>query len=132
MTARSETGGEALARRVGTAIARERKAAGYTQSRVADAIGVEKETVSRFENGVIAPTIFRLTQLAELFGCPISVLFGEYKGRVEEDAVVIAEMLSGLSEHDRRTVIRIVSDFAAIARPAAGTTAAGKSSTPRK
>lgn len=108
--------GEELAKRVGAAIARHRKAAGYTQARVADSLGLEKETVSRIENGGITPTLFRIAQFADLFGCPVSALFGEYRGKAIEDSAQVAEMLSDLPEDARRGAMRIVSEFATIAR----------------
>ncbi|ASL44685.1 hypothetical protein bAD24_I14465 [Burkholderia sp. AD24] len=116
MKGEESTGDTDLAKRIGAAIAHFRKAAGYTQVRVADALGLEKETVSRIENGVIAPTIFRLAQFAHLFQCPISALFGEYRGKPMEDAGEIIEALSGLPPEDRRAILRIVGDVSAMAR----------------
>jgi len=107
---------ETLVRQVGSAIARHRKALGLTQAHVADAIGLEKETVSRLENGAIAPTIFRLEQFAELFGCPVSALFGEYKGAVGQDAGTIERLIADLPLEDRQAILRVVGDFAAVAR----------------
>ncbi|NIF52614.1 helix-turn-helix domain-containing protein [Burkholderia sp. Ax-1724] len=108
--------GEELAKRVGAAIAAQRKAAGYTQARVGDLLGLEKETVSRIETGSIAPTLFRLGQFAELFHCPISALFGEYRGKSGEDGAEIAELIADLSPEARRSALRMLSEFAAIAR----------------
>ncbi|OXC75663.1 helix-turn-helix domain-containing protein [Caballeronia sordidicola] len=107
---------EELIRQVGMAIAGQRKAAGFTQARVADAIGLEKETVSRIENGVIAPTIHRLGQFAELFSCPLSALLGDYRGGAGEDAGAIAAQIGDLPRDDRRAILRIITDVAAIAR----------------
>ncbi|MFT4434180.1 helix-turn-helix domain-containing protein [Caballeronia sp. 15715] len=113
----AESGGSKdLTRRVGAAIAARRKAAGFTQTRVADAIGLEKETVSRIETGVIAPTLWRLNQLAELFGCPLSALLGDYRGGVGEDAGAIAGLIGDLPRDDRRAILRIISDFASVMR----------------
>jgi len=101
---------------VGAAIASQRKAAGFTQSRVADEIGLEKETVSRIENGVIAPTLHRLGQFADLFNCPLSSLLGDYRGGAGEDAGAIAAQIGDLPRDDRRAILRIVTDVASIAR----------------
>ncbi|WP_244126419.1 helix-turn-helix domain-containing protein [Burkholderia gladioli] len=108
--------GEEVAKRVGAAIAKQRKAAGHTQARVADALGLEKETVSRIENGVIAPTLFRLSQFAELFDCPISALFGEYRGKGLEDSSEIARLVAELPEDARRAAFRMLAEFVAVAR----------------
>jgi len=107
-----------LLRRVGAAIVSQRKAAGFTQARVADAIGLEKETISRMENGVIAPSVHRLWQFAELFGCPLSALLGEYRGGAGAgaDADAIAAQIGDLPKDDRRAILRIVTDVASLAR----------------
>lgn len=105
-----------LTKKVGGEIARWRKASGHTQVRVADALGMEKETVSRIETGVIAPTLHRLAQFSEFFGCPITALFGDYRGKAVEDAAELAEILSGLSDEERRLIIRGASDTARILR----------------
>lgn len=113
---RGESVGEELAKRIGAEIARQRKAVGYTQARVGDALGLEKETVSRIETGTITPTLHRLSQFAELFGCPLSALFGEYRGRSLEDSAEVAAALADLPEDARRAALRVVSEFAAVAR----------------
>jgi transcriptional regulator with XRE-family HTH domain len=92
------------------------KAVGYTQARVGDALGLEKETVSRIETGTITPTLHRLSQFAELFGCPLSALFGEYRGRSLEDSAEVAAALADLPEDARRAALRVVSEFASVAR----------------
>ncbi|WP_062081278.1 helix-turn-helix transcriptional regulator [Caballeronia udeis] len=105
-----------LIRKVGAAIAAQRKAAGFTQLRVANEIEVEKETISRIENGVIAPSLHRLGQFAKLFSCPLSALLGDYRGSSGEDAGAIAAQIGDLPRDDRRAILRIVEDIASIAR----------------
>lgn len=105
-----------LIRKVGAAIAAQRKAAGFTQLRVAREIAVEKETISRIENGVIAPSLHRLGQFAQLFSCPLSSLLGDYRGSSGEDAGAIAAQIGDLPRDDRRAILRIVEDVAAIVR----------------
>lgn len=113
---KADGSGDELAKRVGAAIAHHRKTAGYTQVRVADALGLEKETVSRIENGVISPTLHRLSQFAKLFNCPVSALLGEYRGKPIEDAAELAETMAGLPPEDRRVILRIVADVSLMAR----------------
>ena len=48
---------------VGKAIAERRKIARMTQQKVAEALGVEKETISRLESGETAQTVDRLAAL---------------------------------------------------------------------
>lgn len=66
--------GEELAKRVGAAIARHRKAAGYTQARVADSLGLENETVSHIENGGSRQRCFASRNSPTFLGVP-SALF---------------------------------------------------------
>lgn len=112
----SEGGSSDIAKRVGAAIARNRKAAGFTQIRVADALGLEKESVSRIETGATAPTIFRIEQFAELFGCPLSALFGEYRGKSLEDSAELAELMADLPADAQRAAMRMISEFAGVVR----------------
>ena len=53
-----------------------RKAAGLTQSQLAEAMGVGQSTVCNWENGVAAPMASMLPKLADLLGCTIDALFG--------------------------------------------------------
>ena len=53
---------------------RERKK--LTQTQVANQLGVNTNTISRFELGVHYPTMINLISLADLFGCSIDYLVG--------------------------------------------------------
>ena len=91
-------------------LARRRKERGLTQARVAEYMGIEKETVSRIENGAISPTLQRLRQFAAILDCSLSDLFRadtDGKDRVVED---LAEMVRELSADDRELVLHFVSE----------------------
>jgi len=60
--------------RLGKAIARERTALGLTQEELAQAIGVQQETISQFERGAVLPPLQRLIQLADVFDIPLDNL----------------------------------------------------------
>lgn len=47
---------------------------GLTQQQLADEIGVSRQTVTRWENGWVVPTLFYAQKLADLFGLTVSVL----------------------------------------------------------
>lgn len=51
---------------VSTNIRARRKALGLTQAQVADALSVEFETISRYERGVMAPSLAQLERLADV------------------------------------------------------------------
>lgn len=52
-----------------------RKAAGFTQERFAEAMGVTQSTVSQWESGRVLPDTAKLPKLAEVLGCSIADLF---------------------------------------------------------
>ena len=108
--------GKGLVLEVGARIAARRKAAGLTQAQVAEAIGVEKETISRMENGVISPTLSRLQQIADLLGCSLSDLFRGEDLLDSEHSVVIGELIQTLPESDRAIVVKFVVEVVKVLR----------------
>lgn len=56
-------------------MARRREAAGLTQGRVADLLGMERSGVAKWETGVALPRADKLPILAKLYGCTIDELF---------------------------------------------------------
>lgn len=53
-----------------------RQAANLTQQKVADALNVDRSTVSYWENESALPRAEQLPKLADLFGCTIDELYG--------------------------------------------------------
>ncbi len=53
-----------------------REAAGMTQADLADRLQVSVPTVSRWENGVIRPSVGNLIELAEIFGVTTDAILG--------------------------------------------------------
>jgi hypothetical protein len=51
-----------------------------------------------------------------LFGCPVSALFGEYRGKPLEDSSEVVALLAELPEDARRAALRVVSELAVVAR----------------
>lgn len=95
---------------VGMAIAVRRKAKGLTQAQVAEIMGVEKETISRMENGVISPTLPRLQQIAEILECSPSDLFRTGPVKAADHAQSIGEMIQDLPQNERMLVVSFVSE----------------------
>jgi transcriptional regulator with XRE-family HTH domain len=93
----SSTLGDQLGRRV----AERRKALGWLQAELADKLGVETETISRFERGLALPSLERLDELAHVLGIPIADLLSSATGNPIDQAVQIGSWLAPLSEADR-------------------------------
>jgi transcriptional regulator with XRE-family HTH domain len=106
-----QTDDRAQAREFGAALAARRRRRGLTQAQVAEIMGVEKETVSRMENGVISPTLLRLRQMAGILGCPLSDLFRDPSSDAEAQADAIADLLQELPREERVLVMNVVAEL---------------------
>ncbi|MFM0455061.1 helix-turn-helix transcriptional regulator [Paraburkholderia nemoris] len=104
-----------LAVAIGRKIAARRRANGWTQSQMAEKLGVGFEAVSRMERGAILPTISKIIQVADAFECPIDELLFEASNRASDQAQVIFRMLQGLPDEERailvETLDRLSSQF---------------------
>ena len=97
-----------ISKAVGALIARARAQANKTQEDVAEALEVGAETVSRIERGAVPPTLARLFEFAELFGCRVDELLLEASNRNTDQAANIAHQLSELAPADRLLVSSVV------------------------
>ncbi|MDR1608071.1 MAG: helix-turn-helix domain-containing protein [Deltaproteobacteria bacterium] len=101
-----------LVKQVGQAIARHRKLNNLTQAKVAEKLGLETETISRLETGVISPTLERLEQFSHLFHCPVVSFFRD----AEEDATglaqSLADIISPLKPSERSAMVNFMDEMA--------------------
>lgn len=65
---------------MGTRLRTARRASGFTQKELAEELGVEAITVSRWERGVTSPSLPRLRRIAELTGTAVSELVRSQDG----------------------------------------------------
>ncbi|SMG12518.1 helix-turn-helix domain-containing protein [Paraburkholderia susongensis] len=103
---------QALAEAVGRAIARKRVEAGLTQEQVAEQLALGREAVARVERGTAIPTIVRLVELAELFGCRTEEFLSGASTREDDQAVAIAGALRGVSLKDRQMLMEWLTTLA--------------------
>jgi transcriptional regulator with XRE-family HTH domain len=90
------------------AMAVQRKRRGINQPELAKMIGVEQETISRFERGATLPPLSRLNDMADALSCPIEDLIREGSTRLEDTVQALAQTMAGLSDDDRKLVIQLV------------------------
>ncbi|WP_116139528.1 helix-turn-helix domain-containing protein [Trinickia diaoshuihuensis] len=102
----------ALAEAVGRSVRARREQAGYTQEQVAEALGLQREAVAPVERGTAIPTVVRLVELAELFGCNIDALLLESSIRADDQARAMAKILDGLFLKDRQMLVRGLQELA--------------------
>jgi len=105
-----------LAISLGTLIAARRKSQGKTQGELAEIVGIEQESMSRIETGMITPSLSRLISLADALDCPIESLLRPASHRKQDQSLVMAGLLEGLDDAERALAVKIVSDFANFSR----------------
>jgi transcriptional regulator with XRE-family HTH domain len=102
-----------FAKKIGQALAKQRIARNMTQEQVAEKIGVEQETISRFERGATLPPLLRLIDLAEIFDVPLDALVRAGSTRSIDQAIDMVSSLNTLSEDDRTWVRDWVTEMCA-------------------
>lgn len=90
---------------IGRAIAKYRKAAGMSQEKLAEELGLRNEAVSRMERGIVIPTVERLIEMAEIFDCPVSELLTETSTRPTDEAMRLHYLLALIDEGNRQWLI---------------------------
>jgi transcriptional regulator with XRE-family HTH domain len=95
---------ERFLKSIGRTLLARRTSIGLTQQQVAERVGIQPESVSRIENGQIAPTLLRLRQFSALYGCSITSLISEASEHPTDLALRIARELGELGEIDRQFV----------------------------
>lgn len=97
---------------IGRALAHRREVRGLTQEQVAELLEIGTEAVSRMERGLTMPTVGRLAELAEIYGCGIEELLIATSSRASDQAERIAQILQSLPEGDRGMIMDIVQKIA--------------------
>ncbi|WP_157697777.1 helix-turn-helix domain-containing protein [Caballeronia calidae] len=100
-----------MAEQIGRTLARVRTDCGYTQEQVAVWLGVNVESISRFERGAVLPTLPRLIELAKIYAVPVSHLLRHGSSRAHDVAEELAETLSHLTDSDRIWVRQWLSEL---------------------
>lgn len=98
------------ARELGQMLAARRRNRGLTQAEVAEFMSIEKETLSRIENGAISPTLQRLRQFAQVLDCSLSDLFRSDHSDPDQLVGDVAEQVRNLSPEDRALVLHFVTE----------------------
>ena len=99
---------ELLAKSVGKAISHKRTQAGFTQEHVSEHLNIGMEAVARMERGIVVPTVVRLAELAQLFGCELADFLRETSNRPTEQGIVLSQQLARLDDADRTLLLETV------------------------
>lgn len=96
-----EPAADTLSIRLSRNISTRRHTLGLTQAQLAERLGVDTETLSRFERGKHLPSLATLERLAGLLLTTVGELLAERPKVADDDALAIASWLSCLCPEDR-------------------------------
>lgn len=94
-----------LGKRLGQRIAERRKGLDWTQDQLAEQLGVDAETISRFERGVTVPALVTLDRLAGVLKTSAADLLSEASVSPTDQAIRISAWLESLPPEDGEFVI---------------------------
>ena len=99
---------KALAINIGKNLADVRKRIGWTQGELAERIGVETETISRFERGATTPSLLTLQRLASVLNTTMAELLGESSPMPNDQARTISAWINDLETDDRAFMLEMI------------------------
>ena len=113
MTIKNKNQGSSLGLTLGANIAERRKKLGWTQADLAECIGVDTETVSRFERGSNLPSLQRLEKLADALKIPLYRLVAASSPRHDDQSLILDEWMSELTPNDREFAMNTLKQLCA-------------------
>jgi transcriptional regulator with XRE-family HTH domain len=85
-----------------------RKARRWTQSDLAERVGVDTETISRFERGVTLPSLLTLEKISQSLQVGIGDLLAESRPKSDDQVAMLSAWLANLDETDKNFVLDLV------------------------
>jgi transcriptional regulator with XRE-family HTH domain len=79
-----------------------------TQAALAEKIGVDTVTVSRFERGATLPSLTTLEKLGGCLQVGVGELLSESSALADDQAAMLSELLSELNGEDRAFVVDLI------------------------
>ena len=105
---------ESIGVRLSKNISNRRRELGLTQAQLAEKMGIEPETLSRFERGKNLPSLSTLEKLADLLLVSVADLLAEQPKIADDDALIFTSWISDLSASDKtfaRSILKQCCDY---------------------
>lgn len=99
---------EQLVQSIGRAISKYRQAVGLTQAQLAEILGISNDAVSRMERGKSVPSVLRLLELSEIFGCEVADLLTESSNRSIDQARKLELLFHHLADAERSELVALI------------------------
>lgn len=97
-----------IARRLGGRVAALRKSRRWTQAALAERVGVDTETISRFERGATLPSLLTLEKLSHCLRVGVGEILAESSSQPDDQAAQVSAWLAELDEPDRQFVMEMM------------------------
>lgn len=97
-----------LPKRLGKNLSNTRKTRGWTQAALAERLGMEPESISRFERGATLPSLATLEQIATFLDTSIADLLAEFPDTAYTEAQRISALMTDLDPDARANLLSIV------------------------
>ena len=118
---RGETMGNEYKQKIAENIAALLKEKGYSQQDLADALGVNKSTVSAWVSGKKTPRMDKVEDMAAIFHCTITDVLGytqpeetdEFRDRMKAEYGVLFDLIDKASDYQRELVEDLLRAFIA-------------------
>lgn len=85
-----------------------RKKHGWTQAALAERVGVDTETISRFERGVTLPSLLTLEVISDSLRVGVGELLSESSALPNDQAAMLSAWLESLDAPNRAFVVDLV------------------------
>ena len=99
---------QSLATIVGTNISRRRRNLGLTQAELAEKLNIGGDSLSRVENGLVAPRFQRLEDIAALLECSVADLFRQADDQLETKLGPVEDLLRPLPPEIQDDAVRLL------------------------
>ncbi len=96
---------------VGNAIYTRRKSIGMTQEKLAELVDIGQQSLSRMEQGKIAPKFERLPLFAEALNCHVIDFFIPSNQANDQCAIQLTELMKNISEEDKKFVLKHIEEL---------------------
>jgi transcriptional regulator with XRE-family HTH domain len=96
---------------VGNNIRTRRTQLTLTQTVLARALGIEVETVSRYERGLVSPSFPQLERLCEVLKIPAWTLFSDGSAVPDAEGSTLDNLLGELASHDRAFLLSFIRSY---------------------
>ena len=80
---------------------------------MAEQLGVDTTTISRFERGSNLPSLLRLEELADALGIPLSALMGASSSHNHDQAQKVFGWVDELQDDDKEYVLKMLKQLCA-------------------